>query len=687
MEEKKRMRQSAEPGYAGTTMDASRILTLLRPAVKQLAILHHAGRIHGAIRPEAVVIRDHLRFCFPLPEQAAKAYPAGQEAFVTLEGQGRIALWKDTEGRAGDETETDGQGTGGRAGGGTACAGQKEAGAGRSLCYIPLELLLPNGQDGARSDVYSMCAVLYQRLTGTEPPDAQSRMNGTELKPPSLLGAVLPAEAEDALMKGLSLLGKDRYSDAGELYQALYGQKRPQQNSQKLHERKQRPQLRDGWEIGKDVREIEKLWAVIFLDHIPQEAAGAWDVSQNQDGSVMAWLEHDYLYIGGEGGVMAAADSSRLFAGCAGLEVIVFQGNFDTSQTVNMSGMFFQCEKLVNMDVSGFDTSRTTDMNGMFSCCSSLTDLNLWNFDTSHTTQMYSMFSGCTSLRSLEISSFDTSAAVNMAGMFADCESLASLDVSGFHTASVKDMQMMFDDCASLTHLDVSSFDTSQVTRMYAMFSGCEKLASLDVSNFDTSHVTNMSWMFGDCASLTHLDVSSFDTSQVTCMAAMFSGCEKLTSLDVKNFDTGHVTDMGYMFYHCSSLISLDVRGFNTSQVTSMAAMFSSCEKLASLDVRNFDTGRVTDMGWMFYHCSSLTSLDVRGFYTGRTTEMQYMFAGCTSLKKLDLRNFNMSRVENSWEMIPEGFSRPAGRYLKMAGLWKRNRSNGILSGLLRQKK
>ncbi len=65
--------------------DAGRILFLLRPAVKRLADLHHMGKVHGGIRPESVVIRNHIRFCFPLPDNAAMAYTTEQRVFVSLE--------------------------------------------------------------------------------------------------------------------------------------------------------------------------------------------------------------------------------------------------------------------------------------------------------------------------------------------------------------------------------------------------------------------------------------------------------------------------------------------------------------------------------------------------------------------------------------------------------------------------
>ena len=181
----------------------------------------------------------------------------------------------------------------------------------------------------------------------------------------------------------------------------------------------------------------------------------------------------------------------------------------------------------------------------------------------------------------------------NMTGYFTgffsgnDFSNDASIDLSALDTSEVTNMQGMFAGCSSLTSLDVSSFDTSKVTDMSAMFDRCGGLTSLDVSNFNTSKVTNMSNMFRECSSLTGLDVSKFDTSQVTNMSMMFYGCSRLTSLDLSGFDTSNVTNMYGMFKSCSRLTSLDLRSFDISKVTDMRCMFQSCSKLTQITASN----------------------------------------------------------------------------------------------------
>ena len=259
--------------------------------------------------------------------------------------------------------------------------------------------------------------------------------------------------------------------------------------------------------------------SVTFLDTTADAPEDAWDISEKENGSVLAWVTGQApaydLYIAGEGGVQAPRYCSYLFKGYANATSITFGTAFDTSEVWSMGGMFSGCEKLTNLDVHNFDTSQVTDMTGMFSQCSELSILDVNSFDTSHVTDMTVMFFGCSSLTDLDLHNFYTSQVTDMTGMFSQCSELSILDVNSFDTSHVTDMTVMFFGCSNLTDLDLRSFDTSRVTSMWEMFSSCGKLKNLDVSSFDTSSVTTMDSMFLGCDSLTDLDLSSFDFSNV----------------------------------------------------------------------------------------------------------------------------------------------------------------------------
>ena len=338
-------------------------------------------------------------------------------------------------------------------------------------------------------------------------------------------------------------------------------------------------------------------------------------------------------------------------------QIIFSPEHINTSNVTDMNNMFFGCNGLTSLDLTGFDTENVTDMSWMFTSCGKLSSLKLSSLDvskfsTKNVTNMKQMFSGCDSLTSLDLTGFDTENVTNMSGMFYNCKGLISLNLTGFETKNVTDMEDMFYGCKGLTSLNITSFNTKKVTDMEGMFDGCHSLTELDLSKFDTSNVISMQRMFADCFSLTELDLSKFNTSKVTNMGSMFMSCKSLVSLMVSQFKTSNVTRMGGMFYACKSLAELDVSQFDTSKVTDMGIMFYDCSSLTKLDVSQFDTSKVTNMQSMFYNCKKLTELDVSNFNTSEVTGMYSMFLECNQLKELDVSNFNTANVTNMAEMF-----------------------------------
>ena len=286
---------------------------------------------------------------------------------------------------------------------------------------------------------------------------------------------------------------------------------------------------------------------IVFQDSINkiEGESESWDISSAENKTVMARLvpntddtTTNTLYIQGNGGVVANYNSSYLFYNFSKLTEIENVNLLDTSNVINMRAMFYECNRLTNLDVSKFDTSKVTNMDSMFFRCINLTSLDVSKFDTSQVTSMNSMFTVCSSLTSLDVSNFDTS--------------------------QVTDMDYMFTSCSSLTSLDVGNFDTLQVKNMREMFLGCSSLTSLDVSNFDTSKVTDMEYMFYECNNLTSLDLSNFDTSQVTNMGNMFGYCERLTSLDFRKATFDKVTSYNYMFSYTLPTINIITKDATT---------------------------------------------------------------------------------------------------------------------------
>ena len=267
-----------------------------------------------------------------------------------------------------------------------------------------------------------------------------------------------------------------------------------------------------------------------FVDYIDTtNAVEYWDVSENNDSKVIAWLEKNNIidednnecytfYIGSKYKIYGK-DLSYLFCKFISLKNINFN-NLDTSLTTKTWGMFSYCSSLVTLDLSSFDTSNVTEMNspgysygGMFQDCTNLEYINLSNFDTTKVTSMYGMFLRCSSLISLDLSSFTTSNLTSMGSMFQGCSRLVNVDVSNFNTTNVTNMYGTFYGCTSLTSLDVSNWNTTNVTKMSHMFYGCSGLTSLNFSNADFSNVTEYTNMLNSVPSTATIYVK--DNTQI----------------------------------------------------------------------------------------------------------------------------------------------------------------------------
>ena len=241
--------------------------------------------------------------------------------------------------------------------------------------------------------------------------------------------------------------------------------------------------------------EIETIYTLDNID-IPETAIATWDATQEQNGTITAWiLDEDNnglyeLYIGTSTGAISLPANSDWFFSYYNNVKNIDTTHLDTSKVTKISSMFRNCESLIGLDLSNFNTSNVTTMSYMFFKCYNLASLDLSGFDTSKVTNMADMFSGCQSLTSLNLSRFDTYQVTNMQNMFTNCQSLISLDLSNFNTSKVTNMSYMFSSSKAQT-LNLSSFDTSNVTDMDSMFS-YSKALTLDLNSFNTGNVTNM---------------------------------------------------------------------------------------------------------------------------------------------------------------------------------------------------
>ena len=162
----------------------------------------------------------------------------------------------------------------------------------------------------------------------------------------------------------------------------------------------------------------------------------SWDISEKQNGSVIAYAEDDgtgsgtyKVTIGGEGKIIANYDMSNYFGFFSNCTIMDLS-YLDTSLVNNMAGMFQYSSNLIELNLSNFNTQNTTNMLQMFMNCSKLVDLNLNSFNTFNVTMMAAMFGGCNALNFLDLTSFKTSNTTVHSAMFLNTLSLTEILVT-----------------------------------------------------------------------------------------------------------------------------------------------------------------------------------------------------------------------------------------------------------------
>ena len=173
------------------------------------------------------------------------------------------------------------------------------------------------------------------------------------------------------------------------------------------------------------------------------------------------------------------------------------------------------------------------------------------------------LFYDLNNLVGLDLSSFDFQGVTHIDKIFYKCYNLLYIKLSSFNATKITNVKNLFDDCYNLKELDLSSFTATNVTDMNNMFNKCKQLEKINLSSFNAPNVTNMGYMFSDCKQLKDINLSSFSAPNVTNMCYMFYNCNKLKILDLSFFKTKYVEDIRWMFEGCNNLekVILSIEG------------------------------------------------------------------------------------------------------------------------------
>ena len=444
-----------------------------------------------------------------------------------------------------------------------------------------------------------------------------------------------------------------------------------------------------------------EIGSVTFLDTLEGKAGNAWDVSQDGDGSVMAWTVPDgelhNLYIAAEGGVYAPEDCSYLFCGYIHAESFSFGDAFHTDHVTSMSRMFFNDVAVRILDLSSFHTENVTQMIMMFDGCISLRALDVSGFDTSNVTNMLSMFDDCRELQKLDLSSFDTSKVRYTAFMFHNCRTLKELDISMFDTSQNEDIQSMFQQCVHMKSLHLGRFDTSMYPSSSDLFTDCGELtdvyydgteADWDSSGLGETLPAGVQLHFGQAESTpagntqNESDASEYENNVL--MSDIFPYNEWYNSADWTVFgstitrkEIGSVTFLDTLDgagndawdvsqYGDGSVKAWTVKNGDlydlyiagkggVSAPADCSVLFCGYKNMKSVSFGNaFHTEKSIDMRYMFSICENLRGLNLSCFRTENVTDMNSMFQYCSNMQMLDISSFSTSAVKNMGRMFME---------------------------------
>lgn len=169
--------------------------------------------------------------------------------------------------------------------------------------------------------------------------------------------------------------------------------------------------------------------------------------------------------------------------------------NLNMKNVVSTERMFtnINSDGVQSLDLSAWNTSNLENTSRMFSDSPNLqyikfiADNNVNTFVTPKLQYMEGMFFRCENLRSLNLSGFDLSKVTSLRELFAECQKLASVQFSDTDPVNCNYFDSMFSNCYSIKNLDLSfisgSYPDSYEVQFYNMFRSCSSLQLLNISN------------------------------------------------------------------------------------------------------------------------------------------------------------------------------------------------------------
>ena len=297
---------------------------------------------------------------------------------------------------------------------------------------------------------------------------------------------------------------------------------------------------------------------------------------------------------------------------------VVFDSWFADARPTSLFMWFCNMNNLENIEgLAYLNTSEVTNTNSMFYNCFKLVTLDVDHFDMSKVTNATAMFCNNTSLTTIYCSqSWDIATAV---GMFIHCYNL---------TGAVK-YNNNKTNCEMAN--PTNGYFTRADTKAYALF--CIDNYTLYFTTSETPLTVGGSYQG-------HTITNLYNGDAVTHTGTGSESPGWIKSINRDNvkyvvFDESFAgikpTNLAEWFRQMSNLESITgLQYLNTSEATMTHTMFAGTEKIETLDVSHFDMSKVTDATQMFAYCTALTTIYCNDTWT---VSSDNMFQGSTNLK------------------------------------------------------
>ncbi len=259
---------------------------------------------------------------------------------------------------------------------------------------------------------------------------------------------------------------------------------------------------------------------ISFKDSYSGSYTECWDASVSKNNQVTVYRNGNELtVVGNKDGVVANSDSRGLFKDFTNLKEIEGLEKLNTSNITMASEMFYNCSSVENLNLSVWNLSNAfgskNGLTNMFGKCTNLINAVLPdNICSDYSAQILltGMFFECEKIADIDLSCFSEKQ-IDIRSFAQKCRSLKNIT---FGASDVSNMLYAFDGCSAIEKIDMSNIKSLIPNEMQYAFRNCSSLTQLILPNtLDTTSVKDMRGLFENC-SLLSLDCSSWYITKQT---------------------------------------------------------------------------------------------------------------------------------------------------------------------------